>query len=187
MNLKEMLLKENIVQIKEETEEPFTLKSGKKSRIFIDIKQASLNPDILKEITGIIDSISREQEWYFDRVASVAIGGIPIATILSLRWNIHQVIIRSETHNRGMKQKIIGDCKGLMCLLIEDVATSGGTIINTVRSIREAGGFCEDVIVVVDREEGAKEWCLQNKINIHSCLKKSDFLDEKILKNNEYF
>ncbi len=175
MDLKEMLLKENIVRIKGDNEEPFTLKSGKKSRVFIDIKQASLNPDILKEVVELIDSIGQKEEWYFDRIASVAVGGIPIATALSLRWDEHQIIIRSETHDRGMKQKIIGDCMGLRCLLIEDVATSGGSIVNAVQAIREAGGICTDVIVVVDREEGATELCLHNGVTIHPCLKKSDF------------
>lgn len=170
-----MLLEEKIVRIKREYEEPFTLKSVKKSRVFIDIKQAILNPNILKEIVEFIDSICQKKGWYFDRVASVAIGGIPIATALCLRWDEHQIIIRSETHDRGMKQKIIGDCKGLRCLLIEDVATSGRSILNAVMSIRMAGGICEDVIVVVDREEGATELCLQNGITIHPCLKKSDF------------
>ncbi len=110
MDLKEMLLKEKIVRIKKENEEPFTLKSGKKSRIFIDIKQASLNPDILKEIVETVHSIGEKEGWNFDRVASVAIGGIPLATALCLRWDEHQIIVRSETHDRGMKQKIIGDC-----------------------------------------------------------------------------
>lgn len=175
MDLKEMLLKENIVRIKGENEEPFTLKSGKKSRVFIDIKQASLDPDILKEIVELIDSMGQKEEWYFDKIASVAIGGIPIATALCLRWDEHQIIIRSETHDRGMKQKIIGDCQGLRCLLIEDVTTSGGSIINAVQAIRAAGGICTDVIVVVDREEGAKKLCQQNGITIHPCLQKSDF------------
>ena len=175
MDLKELLLKENIVRIKGIDEEPFTLTSGKKSRVFIDIKQASLNPDILKEIVELINSMCQKELWYFDRIASVAIGGIPIATALCLRWEEHQIIIRSETHDRGMKQKIIGNCMGLRCLLVEDVATSGSSIVNAVQAIRDAGGFCTDVIVVVDREEGAKELCLQNGITIHSCLQKSDF------------
>ncbi len=64
---------------------------------------------------------------------------------------------------------------GLKCLLIEDVCTSGGSILNAVRAIREASGTCKDVIVVVDREEGGNELCLQNGITIHPCLKKSDF------------
>ncbi len=141
MNLKEMLLKEGIVRIKGTNEEPFTLKSGKKSRLFVDIKQASLNPDILKEIVATITEIGNESPWSFDKIASVAVGGIPIATALSLTWDEQQIIVRSETHDRGMKQKIIGDCMNQRCLLIEDVATSGGSIINAVRAIREAGGI----------------------------------------------
>lgn len=198
MNLKEMLIKEGIVKTKNKDEEPFTLKSGKKSRLFIDIKEASLNPLILKRITQnairiITEDIpdmalthahfSDSHIFLFDKIASVAVGGVPIATALSLETNVSQIIVRSEKHDRGTQSQVIGDCKNKRMLLIEDVATSGGSIINAVRAIREAGGICNDCIVVVDRQEGAKEWCGINDINLISLLKKSDFgIDENILK-----
>jgi len=190
MNLKEMLIKEGIVKIKNKDEEPFTLKSGKKSRLFIDIKEASLNPEILKRITQDAIRIITEDIpnlsltnanfpdshiFLFDKIASVAVGGVPIATALSLETNESQIIVRSEKHDRGTQSQVIGNCKGQRVLLIEDVATSGGSIVSAVRVIREFGGICNVCIVVVDREEGAKEWCVMNDINLISLLKKSDF------------
>lgn len=59
--------------------------------------------------------------------------------------------------------------------MIEDVATSGGSIIKAVEAIREAGGMCNTCIVIVDREEGAIELCKKNNIKLISLLKKSDF------------
>lgn len=191
MNLKEMLIKENIVKIKNKDEEPFTLKSGKKSRLFIDIKEASLNPEILDKIKWEFFKIygfNTDPEGLFmkyERIGSVAIGGIPVATIISYFSKVPQIIVRSEKHDRGTQSQVIGNCKDKRVLLIEDVATSGGSIINAVRAIREVGGICNDCIVVVDRQEGAKEWCGINDINLISLLKKSDFgIDENILKGD---
>jgi len=190
MNLKEMLINEGIVKIKNKDEEPFTLKSGKKSRLFIDIKQASLNPRILKRITNnIVEVITgdipdmaltsanfRDSHLFlFDKIASVAVGGVPVATVLSLETNISQIIVRSEKHDRGMQTKIIGNCKDKKCILIEDVATSGGSIVNAVKAIRNAGGICNVAITIVDREEGAAGLCEQNAIDLYHILKKSDF------------
>ena len=181
MNLKEMLIKEGIVKIKNKDEESFTLKSGKKSRLFIDIKEASLNPDILDKIKWEFFKIygfNTDPEGLFtkyEKIGSVAVGGIPLATIISYFSKVPQIIVRSEKHDRGTQSQVIGNCNGKNVLLIEDVATSGGSIINAVRAIREVGGICNDCIVVVDRQEGAKEWCTINDINLISLLKKSDF------------
>ena len=190
MNLKDMLIEEGIVKIKGKDEQLFTLKSGKKSRLFIDIKEASLNPRILKKITqNVVEVItedipgmsmtsanfSDEHLFLFDKIGSVAIGGIPIATTLSIETNIRQIIVRSEKHESGTETKVIGNCKKQKVLLIEDVSTTGNSIVNAVISIREAGGICNNCIVIINRQEGADELCKKNSINLYSLLKKSDF------------
>lgn len=190
MNLKEMLIYRKIVKIKPKDEDPFILKSGKKSRLFIDIKEASLDPYILKIITQNIvriitedipnmtltsNNFNDQHIFLFDNVASVALGGIPIATAVSLETNIPQIVIRSEKHDRDTKSQIIGNCKNMTCILIEDVATSGGSIINAVKYIRDAGGVCNNCIVVVSREEGAERLCFENNINLYSIIRKTDF------------
>lgn len=183
MNLKEMLLIKGIVKIRSKDHEPFTLKSGKKSRLFIDIKEASLNPYILKKVVDEFNELIPYKVHLGDYsiFGSVAIGGIPIATALSLEYGIPQIIIRSEKHDSGIKTQIIGKCKDKRILLIEDVATTGGSIVSAVQVIREAGGICDDCVVVVDREEGASENCKENGINLFSLLKKSDFgVDEEL-------
>lgn len=58
---------------------------------------------------------------------------------------------------------------------IDDVATSGGSIVSAVQAIRDVGDICNNCVVVVDRQEGAKENCSNNGINLYSLLKKSDF------------
>lgn len=176
MSLIEMLKEAGIVKIKSQNEEPFTLKSGKKSRLFIDIKEASLNPIILEEIVRVIKF---NWDWYTGMnkmiIGSVAIGGIPIASVLSVEMMINQIIVRTEKHDRGTKSQVIGNCKDKKVLLIEDVATTGGSIINAVQAIHDAGGICHSCIVIVDRQEGAELNCVNNGISLYSLLKKSDF------------
>ncbi len=177
MFLIEMLKEAGIVKIKSIDDELFTLKSGKKSRLFIDIKQASLDPTILKEIVNQIKNYNLDDFDFnsFDVIASVAVGGVPIASVYSYIMCVPQIIVRTEKHDRGTKSQIIGDCEGKTCMLIEDVATSGGSIVNAVKTIREAGGICDTCIVIVSREEGAEELCKENNINLYPLLKKSDF------------
>ncbi len=176
MSLIEMLKEAGIVKIKAQNEEPFTLKSGKKSRLFIDIKEASLNPVILKEIVNQLKNFDLDNfDNSFDVIGSVAVGGVPIASVYSYIMNIPQIIVRTEKHDRGTKSQVIGNCKDKKVLLIEDVATTGGSIINAVQAIYDAGGICHSCIVIVDRQEGAEANCVDNGISLYSLLKKSDF------------
>lgn len=194
MKLMEMLIEEGVIKIRKNDEDPFIINEvGTKSRLFIDIKEASLNPEILKEIKRKIFNKSEYTYNYganifnydgyaydnffkkYDRIASVAIGGIPIATMLSISLGIPQIIIRSHKHDRGTQSQIIGNCEGKSCVLIEDVSVSGQSIVNAAKIIRNAGGICDDCIVIVDRQEGAEKNCLDNNIRLFALLKKSDF------------
>lgn len=172
--LKGMLIKERIVKIKRLDEEPYILKSGRKSRLFFDIKEASLNPFILHEIINVIYGsgflVSK-----FNKIGSVAVGGVPIASVLSYKTTFPQIIIRSERHETGTKSEIIGHCELFNILLIEDVATSGGSVVKAVKTIRKAGGTCNKCIVIIDREEGAEQLCKDNDITLLPLLTKSDF------------
>ncbi len=175
LRLKQILIKEGIVKIRGKDEEPFIINErGVISRVFFDIKEASLNPIILSEISYQTRFLSIDFSSY-DKIGSIAVGGIPISTAISLVFLIPQVIIRSTEHNRGTKSSIIGDCTSKKILFIEDVSVTGASIVKGVNAIRAAGGICNGCIVVVDRQEGAEQNCLENGINLYSLLKKSDF------------
>jgi len=174
-HLKKMLLAEKgVVRIKGPDEEPFELKSGKRSRLFIDIKTAVMDPAILNRVVLEICQPGN-MNFFCDMIASVAVGGVPIATALSLETWRNQVIVRSEKHDRGTKSQVIGNCSGRYCILIEDVATTGGSIVSAVKALHDAGATCDTCIVIVDREEGAQKLCRENGITLLSLLKKGDF------------
>lgn len=83
-----------------------------------------------------------------------------------------------EKYDRGTGTKIIGDCKGKSVILVEDVATSGGSLVAAVKEIHANGGICSHCIVVIHRQEGASKLCLDNEIFLLPVLLKSDFIHE---------
>lgn len=144
--LREMLISAEAIKFGD-----FTLASGKKSKIYIDIKKAITNPEILKVIASEVLKSGEN----FEAVAGVAVGGIPLAVSVSLAGNIPYVIIRKEQKGHGLSSLFIGDVRGKEILLVEDVTTSGGSAIFGIDQIRNAGGIIKSVISVVDRNEGA--------------------------------
>jgi len=128
----------------------FLLASGVRSSVYVDIKSALTDPGVLSavalEIAGRSD---------FEAVAGVAVGGIPIAVAVSLAAGKPYAVVRREEKGHGTKGRIIGQVSGRSTLLVEDVTTSGGSVLSAVRILREAGAKVDTVITIVDREEGA--------------------------------
>jgi orotate phosphoribosyltransferase len=151
----------------------FTLASGAKSRYYIDIKSATTNPRILRAIGEAIIEIAD-----FDVVAGVAVGAVPIAVAASLASGKPFAIIRRQGKEHGKTGAIIGTVAGRHVLLVEDVTTSGGSVLYGVRRLREAGAMVRTVITVVDREEGAAERLAQEGIELKPLVKASDILEK---------
>lgn len=130
------------------------LTSGAVSNYYIDIKKASTNPKILKKIA---EAMVEYTEGY-DILAGMELGAVPLVTALALETNIPYVIIRKEKREHGTSKQIEGtDVKGKKVLVIEDVTTSGGSVIKTIQILRENKAVVDEVLVVVDRESGAEE------------------------------
>lgn len=154
--LKEMLISAEAIKFGD-----FTLASGKKSSVYIDIKKAITNPEILKKIASEVIDIENN----FDAVAGVAVGAVPLAVSVSLACGKPYIIIRKEQKGHGLASLFIGEVSGKKILLVEDVTTSGGSAIFGIEQIRNAGGIIKNVISVVDRNEGATE--TMNKMGIN--------------------
>ncbi|OPY19007.1 MAG: Orotate phosphoribosyltransferase [Methanomethylovorans sp. PtaU1.Bin093] len=134
----------------------FTLASGKKSKYYVDIKKASTDPATLTVIAEQAASLIHEEK--IDLVGGVALGGVPLATAVSLKSELPLLIVRKEEKGYGTGGRFIGDLKeGSRVILIEDVTTSGGSVKDAIAAIRGTGGFVGVVITVVDREEGAQQ------------------------------
>jgi orotate phosphoribosyltransferase len=142
----------------------FILASGKRSSYYVDIKSVSTKPAVLKMIAQEMRELLEGTD--IDKIAGVAVGGVPIATALSLETGIPFLIIRKGKKKHGMKTNIEGEfMDGDKVVVVEDVTTTGGSVMEAVRAIRERGE-CDMVLVVVDRKEGAAELLKSNGVRL---------------------
>jgi orotate phosphoribosyltransferase len=133
----------------------FTLTSGKKSHFYLDIKKAIAEPQNLSLIARLI---TLRHVGGVDVVAGPELGAIPIVASVSLRSGLPFVMIRKGERAHGTGKPIEGDLKsGDKVLLIDDVATSGGSLVKSIEAIEETGAEVTLVTCVVDRLEGASE------------------------------
>ncbi len=146
----------------------FVLSSGKRSKIYIDVKIASTYPDILDMMAELISSILASVE--FDKIACVELGGVPIAVATSLKMNKPLVIFRKEKKQYGLKDDRIGTISpGEKFVVVEDVVTTGKSALSTAKRVEESGGIVKEIVAVVDREEA--------EIDVKSVLKLSELVN----------
>jgi len=155
----------------------YTLTSGKKSKYYVDIKKASTDPKILKEIAKEIkNKLPKETE----RLAGLELGAVPIVVAVSLETDIPYVIIRKGERTHGTGKLIEGTLNERdKVVLIEDVTTTGGSSVKSLEILRNAGCKVDTVITVVDREEGARETINQKGAKLIPLLRITEIMEEK--------
>jgi orotate phosphoribosyltransferase len=164
----ESLIAYNAIQFGE-----FTLASGQQSSYYIDIKRAATQPGLLAIIGRAISELGT-----FDCVAGVAVGAVPIAVAVSLASNTPYAIVRKGEKAYGVGGTVIGDVHGKHVLLVEDVTTSGGSVLYGVHALRDAGAVVDTVVTVVDREQGASERLAEAGVSLVPLVRVSDLLRE---------
>ncbi|NJE11288.1 orotate phosphoribosyltransferase [Thermococcus sp. MAR1] len=136
----------------------FVLTSGKESDYYINVKKLSTNPRALRIIARLMAERTKAFGIEFDRIAGPELGAVPIATALSLETGKPLVIVRKKPKGHGTGSQIEGEVKpGERILLVEDVTTTGGSVLKAAKVLEKAGAEIAAISVVVDREEGAGE------------------------------
>jgi uridine monophosphate synthetase len=152
----------------------FTLKSGQKSSLYINLRKIISYPELLRTVSTAMWNAVKDSQ--FDVVCGVPYTALPIATCMSLDHNIPMVMRRKEKKEYGTKQLIEGVFNpGQRCLIIEDVITTGGSIVETAADLQEAGLIVQDLIVLIDREQGGRQ-NLEKNFTVHSILTLSEIL-----------
>jgi orotate phosphoribosyltransferase len=150
----------------------FTLSSGKKSNFYIDCRKVTLHPKGAKLIGRII--LEKIKGLKVDAVGGMTLGADPITGAVITLSDIPGFIVRKKEKEHGTKQKIEGHlAPGWNVVIVEDVATTGGSALQAIAAVEAAGAKVIKVISVVDREEGAKEALA--RYDFAPILKKSEF------------
>ena len=153
----------------------FTLASGKKSSYYIDIKKASTDPKTLKVIAKEAGNVIKGMD--LAAVGGVVLGGVPLATAVSMETDLPLILIRKSEKEYGTGGRFVGDFKeGSKILLLEDVTTSGGSVMDAIVAIREAGAVVDRVITVVDRESGAEKSLSDIGVKLVPLVRASDLI-----------
>ncbi len=154
----------------------FTLKSGLKSPIYIDLRQIITYPKLLEQIGAAYLPIL--QRLTFDRLAGLPYAAIPIATAISLAGDYPMIYPRKEVKTYGTKAEIEGEYRaGETVVVIDDLATTGGSKFEAIEKLTGAGLVVKDVVVLVDRQSGAKESLAQAGYAMHAVLTINEMLD----------
>jgi len=154
----------------------FTLKSGLKSPIYIDLRQIITCPKLLEQVGSAYLPILEKLE--FQRIAGLPYAAIPIATAISLQGNYPMIYPRKEVKDYGTKAEIEGEYHaGETVVVIDDLATTGGSKFEAIEKLTGAGLVVKDVVVLIDRQSGAKESLKQAGFHLHAVLTITQLLD----------
>lgn len=153
----------------------FTLSSGRESSYYVDMKRAITDPTILNKIAELITEKIAEEK--IDKVAGPALGAIPIVTAVSLESTIPMLMIRKSKKDYGTSELIEGDLnEDDLVVVVEDVTTTGNSLIKAIQAVSANGGLVKRAFVVVDREEGAIENLKNEGIELEPLVTVKDFM-----------
>jgi orotate phosphoribosyltransferase len=152
----------------------FVLRSGQVSDFYFDKYQFESDPELLKAVADLAGPLVPSDT---ELLAGLELGGVPVATALSLALGIPQILVRKEAKTYGTAKLAEGpDFSGRRLLVVEDVITTGGQVVKSTDDLRALGGKVETVLCVIDRrpDPGAPDKLSEAGLSVLSLFNTAD-------------
>jgi len=142
----------------------FTLRSGRVATEYFDKYRFESDPELLRQIAELAAAAIPPG---MDGLAGLELGGVPLATALSLLTGLPVYFVRKEAKKYGTERLCEGgDIEGLRLLVIEDVVTTGGQLVLSTDDLRAAGAVVTDALCVIDRQSGGIDLLAQSGVTL---------------------
>ena len=158
----------------------YILASGKKSPYYIDLRQTISSPITMDWIANsltriVINEIGKDK---IDKILGVPTAGVPFATVVSQKLGIPLIYYRQARKEHGVRKKIEGILdRNDRVLIIDDLITTGESVIETAEVVRDQGGVVNELVVLLDREQGGQGRLRSMRIEPHVLFKISDSME----------
>ena len=150
----------------------FRLRSGASSQEYFDKYLFESDPALLREIAeGMVELIPSDA----DALAGLELGGVPVATVLSQLTGMATLFVRKQAKTYGTCRLAEGgELSGRRLVVVEDVVTSAGQIVESVAHLRELGAVISTAVCVIDRQAGGREHLARISVELRSLFSMSD-------------
>jgi len=165
----------------------FVLRSGRRSRYYLDKYRFETRPDLLGPLGRAIAEAVREHEPDAARLAGPELGAVALAAAASLESGLPFLIVRKEAKEYGTANRLEGVFgEGECVCLVEDVVTSGGAAIEAIEALRAAGLRVATAVCVVDREEGGADELARHAVRLRPLFRASELLEAQEVPANPH-
>jgi orotate phosphoribosyltransferase len=149
----------------------FVLRSGRRSKYYMDKYLFETQPDILAELGRLFAARASDA----DVIAGAELGGVALAAAASMASGKPFLIVRNAKKDYGTGKMMEGKLeKGQRVLLVEDIATTGGQVLEAAKVLTEAGATVTKIVATIDRQEGARENIEKAGFQFEALLTKAD-------------
>jgi orotate phosphoribosyltransferase len=155
----------------------FVLRSGRRSRYYLDKYRFETRPDLLAPLGELLAQTVAAVEPEADRLAGPELGAVVLTAAAALASGLPFLIVRKEAKEYGTGNRLEGVyTEGDRVCLVEDIVTSGGAAVAAVEALREAGLECRHAVCVVDREEGGADALARAGVRLQPLFRAKDLL-----------
>jgi len=167
-----LLIKNNAIKFGD-----YILASGKKSPYYIDLRQTISSPITMDWIANaftriILNEIGRDR---IDKILGVPTAGVPFATVVSQKLSLPLIYYRQARKEHGVRKKVEGTLeRNDRVLIVDDLITTGESVIEAAEVVRDQGGVVNELVVLLDREQGGQQRLRSSRIEPHVLFKISN-------------